>query len=218
MYREHWEHSRHCEKEMFWFTNIYVAVVAAILAFMRYSCDGGLTDIVQTLVLLMFGLILSVLGFFIMISLSLGHQNYIMNIVTICYYWNLSEFYANPRKPVYYKTLHRWFFEITIALFVVLFLFYGYWGLTSSTPSTRSVVALIGAFIIIAYAIDKWYQKTWRKYSKERQDYIWALRNDTEGIYRKEWKPLFKKPEFWKEITEKAKEGESSHKEKVSDS
>lgn len=203
MYKEHWEHSRHCEKEMFWFTNIYVAVVVAVLAFMRQQADFG-----QTLVLLLFGLILSVLGFFIMISLTLGYQNYIMNVVTICYRWNLLEFYANPEKPIFYKSVHRWLFEITIALFSVLLFSYGCQGLISRTLSHKSQVVLTVVFVIIvlgiAYGIDQLYKRTWRKYGGERQAYIKVLREDTEGKYRKEWDSWFKKPEFWKKITKDA--------------
>lgn len=181
---------------MFWFTNIYVAVVVAVLAFMRQQADFG-----QTLVLLLFGLILSILGFFITISLTLGHQNYIMNIVTICYRWNVLEFYADPEKPIHFKSVHRWLFEITIALFSVLLFSYGYQGLTSRALSHRLLVVLIVIFVIIVLGIDQLYKRRWGKYSEERKDFIKALREDTKGKYRKEWDEKFKKPEFWKKLT-----------------
>ncbi|MBU7026020.1 MAG: hypothetical protein HXS48_03685 [Theionarchaea archaeon] len=72
------------------------------------------------LLLSVFGLILSVIGFSMVIAFSLGHKNYIMNIVTILYTWDMKEFYKDWEKPFHFKRVHRWFFETTFALFLIL--------------------------------------------------------------------------------------------------
>lgn len=41
MFKEYWEQARHCENERLWFTNIYAAVVAAILVFMNQVNTGS---------------------------------------------------------------------------------------------------------------------------------------------------------------------------------
>lgn len=201
MYREHWEHARHCEREIFWFTNIYAVVVAAILAFMKQmpSRESGLV-----LVLVAFGFILSVFGLLIVISLTQGHHIYIMNIITICYRWNVMEFYANPGKTFYYKRVHRWFFEFSIVLFEVLFLFYASQEWASLEVFHEFWILLIIALVSLII-IKGLYRCIWDKYSWDCRDYKEVLRNDIDGYYRNDWDKWFKGPRFWKKIVEDAR-------------
>lgn len=202
MYKEYWEHSRHCEKEMFWFTNIYVVVVAAILAFMRDTNNG------LTLVLVSFGLILSVFGLFIVIALTQGHHNYITNIVTTCYRWDVMEFYANPKKAFYYKRVHRWFFEITIVLFAALTLYHGHQIWEPLAVFREHLIWLIGASVIIWITIKILYRCEWNAYTWDLRGYRKVLRNDIEGHYRNDWDTWFrdpKFPEFWEKIVRDAR-------------
>lgn len=118
--RENWEHSRHCENLLLWFTNIYAIVMAAILVFIGERYDTLNENFAPVLLLSVFGLILSVIGFSMVVAFSLGHKNYIMNIVTILYTWNMKEFYKDWEKPFHFKRVHRWFFEATFALFFIL--------------------------------------------------------------------------------------------------
>ncbi|KYK34615.1 MAG: hypothetical protein AYK18_13870 [Theionarchaea archaeon DG-70] len=208
MYKEHWEHSRHCEKEMFWFTNIYVAIVTAIFYFIRNTGGSHQTDFGPILMLALYGLILSVFGFMIVIALSLGHHNYIMNIVTICYRWDVMEFYANPGKPVFLKRVFRYLYEITSALFGALLLFYVFraWTFLAVFRGYLIWLLMLFAIIIIFAALEGLlYRRKWSKHVTERKDFVKTLRNDTGGIYRKEWDIWFKKPEYWKEITHNAR-------------
>jgi len=85
--------------------------MAAILVFMGQIGFGEQTNLGPILLLALFGLILSVVGFFIVIALSLGHQNYIMNVVVILCCWGKSEFYRDWKKPVHYKEWHRLFLK-----------------------------------------------------------------------------------------------------------
>lgn len=234
MYREHWEHSRHCEILILWFTNIYAAIVAAILVFIGELSKNQqqdsllvLTGVINEnqqpdfgpiLVLVLFGFILSIFGFCIVIAQAHGHHNYIMNIVTICYRWNLMEFYANPRKPFYYKRVHRWFYEVTTALFIVLFLYYISYDWIFLKMLLEYKVLLPVMLILFWIFIEGVYQCKWRAYAVEVEDFKDALRNDTEGIYRDNWERWFKGPEFWKAIAEdvrkrKIKEEEEEEKE-----
>jgi len=201
MYREHWEHSRHCEKEMFWFTNIYIVAVAAILAFIRDTNDN------LAFVLISFGLILSVFGLFIVIALTQGHHIYITNIVTICYRWNVMEFYADHKKAFYLKRVHRWFFEVTVVLFAALFLHYlsQVWTLPLAFREYWIWITAVSAIIIWA-ATKVMYRYEWDKHTRDWRDYRKVLRNDNKGEYRNEWDTWFKKPEFWKEIARNPKE------------
>lgn len=171
MYKEHWEHARHCEKEIFWFTNIYAVIVAAILAFMKQTSLCEHTDFGIALLLAFFGLILSVFGLLIVIALTQGFHNYMMNIETICYRWNLMEFFVDPEKAFYFKRIHRWFFELSTALFVVLFLYY-----------LPQVVIPLAAFhehwkyLILVFAFFTWvilkglYHCEWKKCTQDCRD------------------------------------------------
>ncbi|KYK33277.1 MAG: hypothetical protein AYK19_14115 [Theionarchaea archaeon DG-70-1] len=206
MYREHWEHSRHCEKEIFWFTNIYVAVVTAIFYFMRDTGNDPQTGFGLTFVLVFFGLILSVFGLLIVIALIQGYHIYIMNIVTICYRWDVMEFYANPEKAFYYKGIHRWFFEVSIVLFTALFLYYLPQIWNSSAPFHRYWISLILVIAMIIWVgIKGLYHSIWRMRTWDCRDYTKALRKDVEGYYRNNWNTWFKDPKFWKKIAEDAK-------------
>lgn len=204
--RQHWEHSRHCEIQILWFTNIYAVVVAAILVFISET-SGDSTTLVPIFLLALFGLILSIIGFLIMVALTLGHLNHKMNVFIILYYWDKMEFYSDPEKPVHYKTAHRWFFEITIALFSALsLLFCASEDWTSPEVPYEQKALLIVAFIIIFVVIEILYRMTWRNHTRDRIRFREALKSDTEGYYRKDWDEWFKKPGRWKELVEDATE------------
>ncbi len=147
--RENWEHSRHCENQILWFTNIYAVVVAALLVFIGNAIYAKPPDYYSAILFTFFGFILSVIGFLIVIALSLGHQNYIANIVVILVHWNKQRFYKDWEKPLHYKEVHRRFFEIAIALFLMLLLFCTSQDKISFT-SIRKVVLLIAIGLVIA--------------------------------------------------------------------
>ncbi len=201
--RQHWEHSRHCEIQMLWFTSIYAAVVAGILAFIAETYKNNSTDLGPTPLLAFFGLILSLVGFLITVALTLGHHDHKMNVSAILYYWDKMEFFVFPKKPFRYKTAHRWFFEITISLFAVLSLFYApkSWNFLAIFQEQRFLV--ITAIIILVF-IEVLYQWRWEKYSIERFLFRKALLKDKKGKYRNNWDYWFEQPEFWKKITKDA--------------
>lgn len=176
---QHWTHSRHCETQILWFTNIYAAVVAAILVFIGKICESSTEELGpvylgSALLLAFYGLVLSVIGFLIVIALSLGHQNYIMNIVVILNKWGKTEFYRDWHKPIHYKTVHRWFFEINIALFGVLLLFYG----SSLTIFQEHPALLILIFVCFLVIIDGIYRGFWGKSFEARKKFIEKLHPD----------------------------------------
>ena len=128
-----------------------------------------------TLVLAIFGIILSVIGFFITVALSLGHQNYIMNVVVILCCLRKSEFYRDWEKPVHYKKWHRIFFEITITLFVALSLYYGYqaWeglAIFHNHPLWSTVLS-----VIILCHIEILYRWRWKGEFDKRKEVIKEL-------------------------------------------
>ncbi|KYK34622.1 MAG: hypothetical protein AYK18_13905 [Theionarchaea archaeon DG-70] len=199
--RQHWEHARHCEIQILWFTSIYAAVVAGILAFIAETYKNNPPDLGSTPLLAFFGFILSVIGFLITVALTFGHHNHKMNVKIILYCWDKMELYVDPKKPVPYKRVHRWFFEFTVALFAVLsLLFYASkdWNSLAAFCEHRGwlIVALIGIFFFIEIL----YGVTWRKHSREQKRFIKLLQNDIEGYYRKNWKVLFRGPESWREV------------------
>lgn len=188
--RENWEHSRHCENQILWFTNIYAAVVVAILVFIaeietNKPADSAPIYFAPMLLLSSFGLILSALGFFMVIALSLGHQNYIMNIVVILDHWDEKKFYKDPEKPFHFKTVHRWIFEFTTALFVVLFLFY-----LSRTwiflPSFHEhPIWFIPLFVISFAIIEELFRKKWKKEFVKREKFMKELHPEFRKIRMK---------------------------------
>lgn len=182
-----------------------------MLVFIGGAVHSDSPDFSSAILLALFGLVLSVIGFLITVALTLGHLNHKLNVMMILYSWSKTEFYIDPKKPVPYKTVHRWFFEITIALFASLLLFYSFKSWTYSTDREQTVLFILATVIIfgaifgvISYAIDALYKDRWRKYSRERVIFLKALRNDTERHYEGEWPNLFKPPKSLKELVKYA--------------
>jgi hypothetical protein len=196
IFKENWSQARHCENMRLWFTNIYAVVVAGILVFM-----GETTELGPVLLFLSFGLILSVLGLLIVIAASLGYENYFINIVTILYYWDKMEFFNVPSKPVHFRSMHRCFYEITIALFGALLQFY----------LLKIVILAIFVFIGIFLILEGVYRIKLKKYFELRWAFTKALLHDTERFYRRHWDILFKNtdPEFREIVADRWRTGES---------
>ena len=120
-----------------------------------------------------------------MIALSLGHQNYIMNIVVILDYLGKTRFYKDWKKPLHYKTVHRWFFEITVALFAVLLLLYGSKDWASLAFLHEHPISFLLVLIIIFVHIEILFRFTWKKafddrerFIKERHEDFWEKLDD----------------------------------------
>lgn len=160
---------------MYWFTSIFAAIFTAILIFMGQIKVNENTNPGPILLLTIFGFILSVIGFFMVIAFSLGHQNYIMNVVVILCCWEKSEFYRDWEKPVHYKTWHRLFFEITITLFATLSLYYlsQAWGRLAIIH--ENLILTIVAFVIIFVLIEVLYRSKWKKEFDNRKEVIKEL-------------------------------------------
>jgi hypothetical protein len=62
--------------------------------------------------------------FMMVIALSLGHKNRTMNILIILDYWKKTGFFKDSRKPFHFKVVFLLYFEITIAFFAVLSLYF----------------------------------------------------------------------------------------------
>lgn len=188
IFREHWNHARHCENERLWFTNIYAVIVAAILVFVGNAVYSESPDYGSAVLLTLFGFILSIIGFVIIIALSLGYLHHIVDIVVVYYYWNKMEFYKHPRKSVHFGAAHRWFFEITIALFLVLSLSYSNQAeILPELPLIQWIPCPL-LWVITFVGIEIVYWKTWeKKYSGKCIEFMNELRNVPKEDYRKDW-------------------------------
>ena len=171
-------------------------VVAAILVFIGNAAYGGSRDFGSASLLAFFGLILSIIGFFIVNALTLGYHHHITDLVMIYYYWDKMEFYRHPKKPTHFSISHRWFFEITIALFVVLLLVYLPQAEKSLPHFYENPRWLIVTFIGIFIFIEGLYQCEWEKYTSECSRFKKALQSDLDREYRKgdAWEEWFKDP------------------------
>ena len=174
--REAWTHSRHCETQIYWFTSIFDAVVAVILVFMKQTCCQQTNPNLMLLIAL-FGLALSVMGFFILMALSLGHQNYIMNVIVILHKMGKTRYYIDWKKPVHYKDFHRMFFEIAIGLFAALFLFYGSHVWDSLVAFQNSAILILIVSVVFLH-IEAVYRLTWKKHFDKRKDFILKIHPD----------------------------------------
>jgi len=181
-----------------WFTNIYAVVIAAILVFMGKGDNVSLLDFDPTLFLVLFGLILSVLGFLVVVAVSVGYEQYMLYIVMVFYSWNKMEFFRHSTKPVHFRTVHRCFYEITTAFFAVLSLFEVF----------QAQISFMLVFIAIFFTIEVLYQLFWKRYSKDRWLFTDILREDTKGEYRNDWEKWFRDPDkdFWRKIIEDARQ------------
>lgn len=161
-------------------------MVAAILVFLGQTDSTQQIGIGPTFLLVAFGLILSIIGLLVIITLSLGYEHYITDITMILYCWDKMEFYRHPSKPVHFKTVYRWFFEITIALFAALLLYY----------VSQSRDWLITGFIIALIASEGIYQLWCKRYFDELYDFKMILKGDTGEIIWKKWDKWAKKTYF----------------------
>lgn len=109
---------------MILFTSLYSAIVAGALVFMSKINYDQSMSLVLALLVSVFLLILSVLGFQMVISQSLGHLDYIINVLMILGHWGKTGFFKGLEKPFFLKRSYRYFFEITTAFFIMLSLFY----------------------------------------------------------------------------------------------
>ncbi len=213
IYSEYWNHARQCINERLWFTNIYAVVLAAILVFSGKIEFNQQADFVLAFFLASFGLVLSVIGYFVVIAVSLGYDHYIGDITMILYYWDKMEFYRHPEKPATFRDVHRLLYEITIALFAALLLFYAclFYAYRASedcnspTISLVQMILLIVAFIAIFSIIKILYHCRWKWYATECKNFKKALQYDFDGEYREKWDKYFKDPRR-KGIATKAKD------------
>jgi hypothetical protein len=193
VFREHWNHARHCENERLQFTSIYLVVATAILYFTGTILDNGNPEYFTALLLASFALIFSVIGFYVLAALTLGYEHHISDIVMIFYYWDIMEFYRHPQKPTYFERAHRWFFEFLISLFIVLILYISLKHLNSHDPPCWILFALPLPIVLL---IEKAYQKTWGKDYMECVRFSRALRNDFMRSYGKKWEDWFRDPNY----------------------
>lgn len=113
----------------------------------------------------------------------------------ILYYWDRMEFYRHPGKPVHFKTVYRWFYEITIALFAALLLYYKF----------QSRNWLITGFIIAFIFFEGLYQVWWKRYFKKLNDFKTILKGHTGKAIRENWDEWAKKT-YFRDIAERAEE------------
>ncbi|KYK37645.1 MAG: hypothetical protein AYK18_09365 [Theionarchaea archaeon DG-70] len=207
--KEHWEHARFCEYEMILFTSIYGAIVAGALVFMSRMDYKEPINFALASLLSLFLLGLSALGFGVVISQSLGHHNYILNVLMILDCWKKTRFYKNPKKPCFLKKSCRQFYEITIAFFGILFVYYAFFPSDGKIPDTVSfgqVLLLIVIFLSLFASIEKLYQWKWEIYSIKRRLFMAALRK-SKGEFCKydNWDEQLenKNSQLWKDIRAK---------------
>ena len=167
-----------------------------------------------------FVFIFSMLGFFMVIALSLGHKNYIMNILVILEFWNKTGFYKDPQKPFHFKIVYRWLYEITISFFAalsfffasriwptisekVLSLLYRVWRIPSSLDDA---ILFFLVFAIFTTGIKLYYLICLRKHFRNRDEFIAALQRSKGGIYRLDWDKLIGNPDLGKIIAKAEKE------------
>lgn len=177
-----------------WFTNIYAVVVAAILFFLGGVSNEESTSVSSgpAFLLVLFGLILSVLGLLVVLAVSLGYENYLSDVVMVFYVWDKMEFHSHASKPIHFRSMHRYFYEITIALFLVLTMIFSPPVWHPLEVFQQKVHWQIVGFIVIVLVIELLYHCTLGKQFRVRWRFAEALQKDTNGRYRKEWQKWFK--------------------------
>ncbi len=156
------------------------------------------------LILSLFGLVLSVIGFLVVISTELGYEHYITDIVMIVYYWDKIEFYSHAKKPIRFRIAHRLLYSFTIVLFAAIFAFFTLQIVVSTLFYRNLILVLV---ILIGFPlIEAIYRWRWEWYFEEGRLFNNILKNDTEGIYREDWDRWFKDSNFREKIIEDARE------------
>lgn len=163
---------------------------------MQQTNSGQETNPAPFLLLALFGLILSVFGFLIVITLSLGFDYHMSDVVMIYYFWDRTEFFRYPKKPIFFMDIHRYFYEITIALFAVLSLYHAHQICDLLELFHEKPFLHIVAFFAIIIFIEWLYRRRWPKYFGYIRQFMNVLRDDIEGTYRKDRDKWFRGPDF----------------------
>ena len=158
--------------------------------------------------LCLFLLILSVLGFRVVISQSLGHHNYIINVLMILECWGKTGFFKNTKKPFFLKRSCRKFYEATIAFFFTLFVFFAFYAIKGKVPDTITFIQ--GIFFIVVFSFIYFfiehvlYKYKWSRYSMGRRLLIEAIRKGEKKFYRPDWDLQLEDEgsDLWKEIND----------------
>ena len=178
---------------------------------------GQQTNFDLVLLLVSFALVFSILGFRVVIAFSLAFERHKRDIIMILYYWDKMEFKRHPLRPILFVNVLRYFYEITTAIFAVLFLYY----LSQAWPAFGSfyqqsipLMAFIPVYTFLC--IEIFYRLHWERYFRENRKLIEILRHDIEGYYRRDWDKWFKDPDFSRKIIEDARERRSSKESYIS--
>ena len=154
IYEQYWEQARHCENEILWLSNVFAAVVAAILVY--WSRTGPEAEF--TFFLALFGLFFSLIVFFIVIALSLGYEHYLTDVMIILHHWKRIDFYRHPYKPFHFKKVYRYFYQFAIALFAAIMM-YSILNRNDfpmlSMKLHIAIAGIIAVVIVIAYLLPK---------------------------------------------------------------
>ncbi len=191
------------------FTSVYSAIVAGALVFMSQIDYSQQINLGIALLLSIFLLAFSWLGFKVVISQSLGHLNYILNVLMILDRWNKTGFYKDPKKPFFLKRAYRNFYEYIIGFFAVLSLFYIF-QIFNLTKQRRDIlfspllmILFIAVPFIVFYFIENvLYRCKWKKYTEKRKLLIKALRKSKKRLFQPDWDEQFEdmESELWEKI------------------
>lgn len=120
VYEQHWLHARHVENERLWFTNIYILIIGALLAYTFGRGEAGLWP----WSILAIVLTISLIGFFMCYSLRIPFIYHTEMADTIqIKEWNLPYNYLKykPSKLIHFHVVFSWLY-IVMSSFSIGFL------------------------------------------------------------------------------------------------
>jgi hypothetical protein len=157
IFEQQWLQLRHVESERLWFTNIYAAIMAGVLAFI--SKGGEETPFEFYMPLLLFLVLLSVIGIVVVIRLGLAFYQHAAYVLVIAEAFGVGKYVESLWRWKVYQKKKRSFRDaiFTVASMFLLFYMVSLGGLlamvtyvytNSATSSLLVMMAIIPIFIL----------------------------------------------------------------------
>lgn len=185
VYEQHWLHARHLENERLWFTNIYILIVGALLAYTFESGKAGFWS--WPILIIIF--VLSLAGFFMCHSLRIPsyYHSRMADIIQIKewmlpynYFYRKEElkttgrFGLDPTKFIHFHAVFYWLYIVMSSLSIG-FLSY---DLAYDWDRHRLWIALVVASICFGILYGYFYKLIFNKNEEAAHEELEKLRNE----------------------------------------
>jgi hypothetical protein len=162
IFEQQWLHVRHVENERLWFTNIYAAIMAGVLAFISKGSEE--TSFEFYMPLLLFLILLSVIGIIVIMRLGLAFYQHAAYVLVIAETFRVGQYVECLWRWRVYQKKKRSFWDaiFTVASMFLLFYMVSLGGLLAMVIYVYIKSAILSILVIMMiipiFALTVWWQ------------------------------------------------------------